>query len=67
MKTVVELGKLVAEPLARRTGTAAAAYLIAQGVPQDTAHAFMLAVGVVAGLGLDVLTSFFILPRRERQ
>lgn len=59
----VELGRNIAAPLGKRIGTAIAAYLLAQGIPQEMTDQFLLAVGVVAGLSLDVLATFLLKKR----
>lgn len=55
---VVEIGRKVAAPIGRRIGTAIAAYLLAQGIPQELADQVLVALGVVGGLALDVLTAY---------
>lgn len=46
-------------PVARRVGTAFAAYLLAQGIPADTAEQLLTALGVVGGLSLDIALSLW--------
>ena len=59
MKRILgEIGKNVALPLGRRIGTALAAYLLAQGIPQDMVAQFVLGLGVVGALGLDVISAY---------
>lgn len=53
------LGEEVVKPLFRRMGTFMATYIVASGVPSDTAETIVL--GVVAGAGVifDLATSHF--------
>lgn len=60
----LEIGRNVAAPMGRRLGTALAAYLLAQGIPQDMVDQFVLAVGVVGALALDLATAY--VTRRDR-
>lgn len=53
----VEIGRNVAAPIGRRLGTALAAYLLAQGIPQDLANQVLLALGVIGGLTFDVIAA----------
>ncbi|QCS37307.1 hypothetical protein [Tortoise microvirus 82] len=47
--------KLIGEVLTRRVGTAVAAYLVGTlGIPADLAMKFVLAGGVLLGIGADV-------------
>lgn len=54
----LEIGRNIAAPLGRRLGTALAAFLLAQGIPQDLANQVLLALGVVGGLAFDVIAAF---------
>lgn len=63
-KEIGHLGRLVLEPIARRVGTAFAAYLVAQGLPADAAHQVLLALGVLGGVAFDVAIS--ILTRKDK-
>ena len=60
----LEIGRNVAAPMGRRIGTALAAYLLAQGIPQDLVDQLVLAVGVSGALALDVLSAY--VTRRVR-
>ena len=60
----LEIGRNVAAPMGRRLGTALAAYLLAQGIPQDMVDQFVLAVGVAGALALDLATAY--VTRRVR-
>ena len=60
----LEIGRNVAAPMGRRLGTALAAYLLAQGIPQDMVDQFVLAVGVAGALALDLATAY--VTRRAR-
>lgn len=58
-RLAVEIGRNVATPLARRAGTGVAAYLLAQGIPQEMADQLLLALGVVGALAMDVIAHYF--------
>ena len=60
----LEIGRNFAAPMGRRLGTALAAYLLAQGIPQDMVDQFVLAVGVAGALALDLATAY--VTRRVR-
>lgn len=62
----VEIGRNIAAPLGRRLGTALAAYLLAQGIPQDLTDQFLLALGVVGGLTIDIVAAYFVNRRSYR-
>lgn len=49
----------VVAALARRLGTAFSAFLVAQGIPHETAQQAMLAVLVLAGIGTDLTLSYW--------
>ncbi len=55
----VEIGRNIAAPLGRRIGTALAAYLLAQGIPQDLTDQVIVGLGVVGGLTFDVISAYF--------
>lgn len=57
-KLAVEIGRNIAAPLGRRIGTAIAAALLAQGIPQELANQVLLALGVVGGLAIDVVLAY---------
>lgn len=61
----VEIGRNIAAPLGRRLGTALAAFLLAQGIPQDMANQVLLALGVVGGLAFDVLAAYLSNKRKD--
>ena len=54
----VEVGRNIAAPLGRRLGTALAAFLLAQGIPQELANQVLLALGVIGGLAFDVIAAY---------
>ena len=63
-RLAVEVGRNIAAPLGRRVGTAVAAYLLAQGIPQDLTDQLLLALGVVGGLAIDVIGAYVNDKRR---
>lgn len=64
-RLAVEIGRNVATPLARRLGTALAAYLLAQGIPQELADQLLLALGVAGGLAMDIAAHYVTQRRRS--
>lgn len=60
----VEIGRNIAAPLGRRLGTALAAFLLAQGIPQELANQLLLALGVVGGLTFDVVSAYISNKKR---
>lgn len=61
---MVEIGRNIAAPMGRRMGTAVAAYLLAQGIPQDMADKLLLAVGVAGGVAVDCIAYYVTKGRR---
>lgn len=60
----VEIGRNIAAPMGRRIGTALAAYLLAQGIPQDMADKLLLAIGVAGGIAMDCIAYYVTKGRR---
>ena len=54
----VEIGRNIAAPVGRRVAAVVAAYLVAQEIPQELANQFVLALGVVGGLVLEIAASY---------
>lgn len=61
----VEIGRNIAAPLGRRIGTALAAYLLAQGIPQELADQLLLSIAVVGGLTFDVIAAYITNRKRN--
>lgn len=60
MKTVIkQVLKGALGPVARRLGTAFAAYLLAQDIQPEITDQLLTALGVVAGLSLDIALSLW--------
>lgn len=60
MEQIHNLGKNLAVAVAMRLGTAGAAWLIAQGLPPDTAGQLETVAGIVVGLLYDYLMTLII-------
>lgn len=63
-KEITHMGRLILEPIARRLGTAVAAYLVASGLPADAAQQVLVALGILGGVAWDV--SISVLTRKDR-
>ena len=61
---MVEISRNIAAPMGRRIGTALAAYLLAQGIPQDMADKLLLAIGVAGGVALDCIAYYVFKGRK---
>lgn len=58
-KLISSLSDEVVKPLFRRIGTFIATYIVASGVPSDTAETIVLGVVAGAGVVFDLATSHF--------